>query len=66
MGLSGGGGERLTIHGGNYGGVEKGQGLRGLGIFGVMSWDVPPTPMPMPLKNWRGGFKSWLVTRTGG
>ena len=50
--------ERLTIHAGNCGGVEKGQGLRGLGIFGVMSWDVPPTPMPMPLKNWRGGFES--------
>ena len=26
-------------------GIEKGQGLRGLGIFGVMSWDVPPMPI---------------------
>ena len=23
--------------------------MRGLGIFEVMSWDVPPTPMPMPM-----------------
>ena len=53
--------ERLTIHGGNYGGVEKGQGLRGS--------NAKPRPRAKPVSvqpagsEARGGFESYAISR---